>query len=160
MLATSARAIALYAVLTAAAHGKQPFEGLDEYVREAMVQWKVPGLAIAVVKEGEVVLARGYGRQHMDRQQSVTAETVFPIASCTKSFTAACLALLVDEGRVKWDDPVRMHLPDFRVADPYVTEHVTLRDLLCHRTGLVRGDLLGVSGGFSRAEMLSRIQFL
>ncbi|MBC7817766.1 MAG: serine hydrolase [Planctomycetaceae bacterium] len=136
------------------------FAGMDPYIREAMQKWEVPGLAIAVVKDGELVLARGYGVCEMGKHRKVTEDTVFPIASCTKSFTAACVAMLVDEGKLGWDDPVRKHLPDFRVADPYVTEHITIRDLLCHRTGLVRGDLMAMTGDFTRVEMLQRVPFL
>jgi CubicO group peptidase (beta-lactamase class C family) len=125
-----------------------------------MEAWKVPGLAIAIVKDGEIVLARGYGNRLIGSDAPVTPDTVFSIASCTKSFTASCIAMLVDEGKLHWDDPVRKHLPDFQVADSYVTEHVTIRDLLCHRTGLVRGDLLAMSSGFTRAAMLRQLQFL
>ena len=125
-----------------------------------MDRWQVPGLAMAVVKDSDVVLSRGYGLREIDVGSPVNADTVFPIASCTKSFTACCIAMLVDDGVLNWDDPVRKHLPDFQVADPYVTEHVTIRDLLCHRTGLVRGDLIGMSGGFTHEELLGRIRFL
>ncbi|MBI3862465.1 MAG: serine hydrolase [Planctomycetia bacterium] len=155
-----AGACCLSALLVTAARAQPPFDGLDDYVHDAMPRWQVPGLAIAVVKDGKTVIARGYGVRHMGQDAPVMAETVFPIASCTKSFTAACIAMLVEEGKVQWDDPVRRHLPDFRVADDYVTEHVTIRDLVCHRTGLVRGDLLGMSGGFGHAEMLGQLRFL
>jgi CubicO group peptidase (beta-lactamase class C family) len=136
------------------------FAGLDPHVREAMTKWEVPGLAIAVVKDGDVVLARGYGVCKLGEERPVTKETVFSIASCTKSFTAACVGMLVEDGKLNWDDAVRKHLPSFQVADPYVTENVTLRDLLCHRTGLVRGDLLSVKGDFSREEILRRTKLL
>jgi CubicO group peptidase (beta-lactamase class C family) len=136
------------------------FDGLDSYIRAGMETWQVPGLAIAVVKDGQLVLARSYGTRQIGQDAPVLPQTMFSIASCTKTFTATCIAMLVDEGKLRWDDPVRKHLPGFKVADPYVTEHVTLRDLLCHRTGLVHGDLLGTSGGFTRAQMLHQIQFL
>lgn len=137
-----------------------PFAGSDPYIRDAMEQWQVPGLALAVVKDGKVVLNRSFGVRQIERDGPVAEETVFSIASCTKAFTAACIAMLVDDGTLQWDDPVRKHLPDFQVADPYVTEHVTIRDLLCHRTGLVRGDLLGMSGVFDYGEMLNRVRLL
>jgi CubicO group peptidase (beta-lactamase class C family) len=148
-----------FLLATSAATAADRFAGLDAYVECAMQKWQVPGLAIAVVKDGEMVLARGYGVRTLRQDEKVTADTIFPIASCTKSYTAACIAILVDEGQLAWDDPVQKHLPDFRVADPYVSQHVTIRDLLCHRTGLVRGDLLSMTG-FTRAEMLHRVQFL
>lgn len=136
------------------------FDGLDAYVREAMQKWEVPGLAIAVFKDDKLVLARGYGICQVGSDQAVTKDTVFSIASCTKSFTAACIGMLVDEEKVKWDDVVQKHWPAFEVADSYVTQHATLRDLLCHRTGLVRGDLLTVKGDFSNDEILRRLRFL
>lgn len=153
-------AVAFLLLLVSSVCAEDRFASFDNYIRDGMETWRVPGLAIAVVKDGELALARGYGVRHMGRDEPVTADTVFSIASCTKSFTASCIAMLVDEGKVQWDDPVRKHLPEFRVADPYVTETVTLRDLLCHRTGLVRGDLLAMSGGFTHEEMLGRVQFL
>jgi CubicO group peptidase (beta-lactamase class C family) len=140
--------------------GADRFEGLDAYVREAMQKWEVPGLAIAVVKDDELVVARGYGICAVGSNREVTKDTVFSIASCTKSFTAACIGMLVDEDKVKWDDRVQTHWPGFEVADSYVTQQATLRDLLCHRTGLVRGDLLFVKGDFSNEEILRRLRFL
>jgi CubicO group peptidase (beta-lactamase class C family) len=151
--------LALVIVFAATARGQDRFAGLDDYMAQAQKEWKVPGLAIAVVKDGELVLARGYGVRELGRDEPVTPETVFPIASCTKSFTTSCLAMLVDEGKVDWDDPVQRHLPDFRVADPYVTEHATIRDLACHRTGLVHGHLLGMMG-LAQTEIDSRLAAL
>ena len=125
-----------------------PFEGIDPYIDAALERWQVPGLAIAVVKDGEIVLARGYGLCEIGTDRNVTADSAFDIASCEKSFVATCVALLVEEGKLHWDDPVVKHLPEFELADPYLTEHVTLRDLLCHRTGLRRADLLGEATRF------------
>lgn len=87
-----------------AAGGADRFAGMDAYVAEAMQKWEVPGLAIAVVKDGKVVLARGYGVCEIATDRRVTTDTVFPIASCTKSFTAACIGILVEEGELRWDD--------------------------------------------------------
>ena len=140
--------------------GGDRFDGIDPYVEEAMRLWGVPGLAIAVVKDGEIVFARGYGVSSLAGGRAVTKDTVFPIASCTKSFTAACIGMLVDEGRVRWDDPVRKHVEGFELRDPYVSREATLRDLLCHRTGLVRGDLLFVKGDMDDDEVLRRVRFL
>lgn len=135
------------------------FAGIDDYINAAIRKWDVPGVAIAVVKDGEVVVARGFGVAEPGTNRVATADTVFPITSCTKSFNAACIAMLVDDGKVQWDDPVRKHLPDFKVADPYVTENLTIRDILCHRTGLVRADLMGRSVA-SRAEIFQRFRFV
>src|SRR5262245_63551246 len=97
----------------------EPLVGIDAYIQEAMLKWEVPGLAIAVVKDGQLVLARGYGVCEIGSNRRVTQNTVFSIASCTKSFTAACIGMLVDEGKLGWDDPAKKHLPYFAVADPY-----------------------------------------
>jgi CubicO group peptidase (beta-lactamase class C family) len=119
-----------------AARAADRFADMDPYIREAMKKWEVPGLAIAVVKDGEMVIARGYGVCEFGKDRKVTKDTVFPIASCNKSFTAACVAMLIEEGKLGWDDPVAKHLPGFELSDPYRTKHVTVRDLLCHRIGL------------------------
>src|SRR6476620_4488850 len=89
------------------------FDGLDAYIAEAMEKWQVPGLAIAVIKDDELVLARGYGTCQVGGGRQVTKDTVFSIASCTKSFTAACIGMLVDEKKVRWDDRVQAHYPAF-----------------------------------------------
>ncbi len=141
-----------------AARAADRFAGVDPYVKEAMKKWGVPGLAIAVVKDGEVVLVRGFGVCELGKGPKVSPDTAFPIASCTKSFTAACVALLVEEGKLRFDDPVRKHLPGFELSDPYLTRHATLRDLLCHRTGLQKCDLLGAH--FGPREILRRIKFV
>ena len=113
-----------------------PLADLDDYLGQALTDWRVPGLAVAVVKDGRRVLVRGYGVRRTGDSAKVDEQTVFNIASCTKSFTVACVALLCEEGQVHWDDPVVKHLPEFRLYDPIVTREVTLRDLACHRTGL------------------------
>ena len=105
-------------------HAAERFAGLDAYVTAAMQKWEVPGLAIAVVKDGEVVLARGYGVSELGKNQKVTADTIFTIASCTKSFVSTCIALLVEEGKLRWDDPVMQHLPEFELVDPYLTKQL------------------------------------
>src|SRR5687767_11872814 len=92
-----------------------PFAGMDPYIHTAMKKWEVPGLAIAVVKDGEVVLLRGYGVCELGADRKVTGDTPFTIASCTKSFTATAVGMLVEEGKLKWDDPVVKHLPGFEL---------------------------------------------
>lgn len=117
---------------------------LDAWVARTREQFEVPGIAVAIVKDGKVVLAKGYGTRNLGRPGDVDAHTLFGIASNTKAFTAAAIAILVDEGKLSWDDPVQKYLPQFQLADPYVTREVTIRDLLSHRTGLGlgAGDLL------------------
>ena len=106
----------------------------DRYVAQAVRDWKVPGLAIAVVKDDSVVLAKGYGVMDLARPDPVTEHTRFAIGSTTKAMTSAALGMLVDQGKLRWDDRVIDYLPDFRMSDPYVTRELTIRDLLSHRS--------------------------
>lgn len=135
---------------------------IDEYSAKAGVDWKVPGFAIAIVKDDRVVFAKGYGVLELGKAPAVDENTLFAIASNSKAFTAAALAILVDEGKVKWDDKVTKYLPSFELYDPYVTRELTIRDLLSHRSGLATfgGDLLWYESEYSRDEILRRIRFL
>jgi CubicO group peptidase (beta-lactamase class C family) len=112
---------------------------LDEWVERARQQFEVPGIAVAIVKDGQLVAAKGYGLRKLGAPAKVDAHTLFGIASNTKAFTTAALAILVDEGKLKWDDKVTHHLPGFSLNDPYVTRELTIRDLVSHRTGLGLG---------------------
>ncbi len=113
----------------------QPVPGLDRYVRQVMRDWHVPGMAVAVVKDGKVVLARGYGVRELGNAGRVDADTLFDIGSNSKAFTAAALGTLVASGKLGWDTPVVDELGHFRLASAYVTQNLTLRDLLTHRSG-------------------------
>jgi CubicO group peptidase (beta-lactamase class C family) len=131
---------------------------LDRAIAEARVAWGVPGLAVAIVDDGEVVLARGYGVRELGGAEPIGEHTLFAIASNTKAFTAAALAILVDEGALSWDDRVRDHLPWFDLYDPYVSSEMRVRDLLSHRSGLgtFSGDLLWYGTGYSAEEVVRR----
>ncbi|MGH9942286.1 MAG: serine hydrolase [Pyrinomonadaceae bacterium] len=135
---------------------------IDEYAARMREDWRVPGFALAIVKDDRVVLSKGYGVREMGKPEAVDADTLFAVASNTKAFTAAALAMLVDEGKVKWDDPVMKYLPAFQLSDPYVTRELTVRDLLSHRSGLATfaGDLLWYNTTYDRAEILRRARFL
>ncbi len=135
-------------------------QGLDDYVNKAMKEWEVPGVAIAIVKNDRIVLAKGYGVRKLGEPAAVNEQTIFAIGSVSKAFTAAALAMLVDEGKIKWDDPVTKYLPGFQLYDPYVTREMTVRDLLCHRLGLERGDLLWYGSNYTRDEILHRVRYL
>ena len=111
----------------------------DDYVAGVLKTFTVPGVAVAIVKDGKVVLAKGYGVRRLGDPTPVDARTQFGIASNTKLFTATALALLVEEGKVEWDAPVIRYLPWFAMYDPYVTRELTVRDLLVHRSGLGLG---------------------
>ena len=137
-----------------------PTRELDSYVARAVAAWKVPGLAIAVVKDGRVVFAKGYGVRELGKPAPVDTQTLFAIGSTTKAMTAAALGMLVDEKKVRWDDPVVAHLPAFQLADPYVTRELTIRDLLTHRGGLGNADVLWYRRDYSPAEVLRRARFI
>ena len=135
-------------------------KGLDAYVAQALKDWEAPGLAIAVVRHDSVVFARGYGVRELGKAETVDANTIFAIGSTSKAFTAALLGMLVDQGRIRWDDPVTRYLPGFQLYDPYVTREITIRDLLTHRSGLARGDGLWAASGYRRDEVIRRVRFL
>jgi CubicO group peptidase (beta-lactamase class C family) len=137
-----------------------PLQGFDEYVNKALKDWEVPGVGIAIVKGDKVVLAKGYGVRKLGDPTPVDERTIFAIGSSSKAFTAAALAMLVDEGKIKWDDPVTKHLPGFELYDAYASKEMTVRDLLCHRSGLDRGDLMWYGSEFSRDEIIRRARHL
>jgi CubicO group peptidase (beta-lactamase class C family) len=131
---------------------------LDSFIESAMKDWRVPGLGLAVVRDGEVVLARGYGVRALGKTDAVDGDTIFAIGSSSKAFTAACVGLLVDQKKVDWDDPVTKHLPWFQLHDAYATRDLTVRDLLTHRSGLARADQLWYGSGYERTEILHRFR--
>ncbi len=133
---------------------------LDALAAEAMAEWKVPGLAIAIVQDGETALLKAYGQRDVEAGLPATTGTQFTICSITKTFTATGLALLVDEGRLDWSKPVRDYVPEFRLHDPVATDRITVRDLLCHHSGLPRHDWIWMPGGLSRAEMLLAMRYI
>ena len=131
---------------------------LDGLAAEAMAEWQLPGLAIAVVQDGETALLKAYGQRDVEAGLPVTTQTQFTICSITKTFTATGLAMLVDEGRLDWTKPVRDYVPEFRLQDPVATDRITVRDLLCHHSGLPRHDWIWMPDGLSRAQMLSAMR--
>src|SRR5215472_6165543 len=133
---------------------------LERLITEAMDEWKIPGLAVAVVQNGEVALVRAYGLRDVEAGLKVTTDTQFLICSITKSFTATGLALLVDERRLDWKKPVRDYIPEFRLHDVVATDRVTVRDLLCHHSGLPRHDWVWLPGDLSSVQMLAAMRYL
>jgi CubicO group peptidase (beta-lactamase class C family) len=133
---------------------------LDKYVAQALRDWEVPGLALAIVKDDHVVYAKGFGVRKQGEDKPVDTSTLFAIGSASKAFTAASLAMLVDEGKLTWDDAATKHLPGLQLFDPLATRELSVRDLLCHRGGLPRGDLLWYGSPYSREEILKRLRFL
>jgi CubicO group peptidase (beta-lactamase class C family) len=136
---------------------------LDAWVARAMQTFEVPGIALAIVKRGAIVTAKGYGVRTLSEPVPVDAHTLFGIASNTKIFTATALGILVDEGKVEWDAPVIRYLPAFAMWDPFVTRELTVRDLLVHRSGLGlgAGDLLWwPPSTYDRDEIAHRLRFI
>jgi CubicO group peptidase (beta-lactamase class C family) len=129
---------------------------VDAIVKKALETWRVPGVAVAIVRDGEVIYLKGHGVRALDAADPVTPDTLFPIGSCTKAFTTTAMAILVDEGKMAWDDHVRKHLSYFHLSDPLADHDVRLRDLVCHRTGLAANDLLWYRSPWSMEEMVRR----
>lgn len=134
---------------------------IEAYIEQALSDWHVPGAAAAVIDQGEVISCRGYGERRLNSGEPVSAHTLFAIGSCSKAMTAAAIGALVDRDTMGWDDRVIQHLPDFKLYDPWITEHITIRDLLSHRTGLGRAiRLLYRDSSFDPADVIRRMQYL
>jgi CubicO group peptidase (beta-lactamase class C family) len=134
---------------------------MESYIEAAMADWKIPGGAVAVVDNGEVVSSRGYGVRELGKSNAVDDSTRFAIGSCSKAFTAGVLGALVDEGQLTWDDKIVKFLPDFKMYDPWVTEQVTVRDMLCHRTGTMRSiRIMNRDRVFDAEDYIRRMEYL
>jgi CubicO group peptidase (beta-lactamase class C family) len=141
------------------AQGPSP-EQIDLLIKEALESWQVPGAAVAIVHDDRLVYLKGFGVKELGKSEAVTQDTVFPLASCSKALTVTALAMLVDEGKLSWDDPVRKHLPWFKLADACADANVTLRDLLTHRTGLGKHEALWFRTPLTMEERARRLAFL
>ncbi len=133
---------------------------LDAFIEKGMLDWKLPGLSAVVVQDGKVVYLKGFGIRTVGDNAKVDIDTQFGIMSTTKAMTALAVAMLVDEGKIKWDDPVTKHLPWFQMPTPYLTEQVTVRDLLRHNAGIPEADFLWARGDFDTRQILERIRGL
>jgi len=136
-----------------------PFdEKFDTYVETVLLDWKTPGVVFSVIKNGEYVFVKGYGTRKFGENLPVNGNTLITIASCTKSFTAAAVAILVSEEKLSWDDPVKKHIPEFRFSSDFITEKTTIRDILLHRACLpgIFGDLLNPD--YSISDLLRDLQ--
>ncbi|MCP4214340.1 MAG: serine hydrolase [bacterium] len=137
-----------------------PFENFSQSVESRLPQWGTPGAAVGVVKEGKVLYSRGFGYRDLEAKTPVTPQSLFCIASCTKSFTAFAAGLLVDDGKVDFDRPLITYLPDFKLSDAYATQHATLRDLLSHQTGLPGHNRLWKDTPLSGRQLYKRLRHL
>src|SRR5207244_9854415 len=133
MASASRKCLVLLAAIAWPAMARaQPIDGpaIDGLIQDTMKAWEVPGVAVAIVRDGRVVYLKGSGPRDQGNKERVTPDTIFPLASCTKAFTTTAMAMLVDERKMDWDDAVRKHVPFFRLAEPLADENVTLRDLV------------------------------
>lgn len=150
----------LFANLTLAQQEK--LQMIDKYIQSAMKDWQMPGFAVAIVKNDSVVFSKGYGVKNIRTKEPVDENTLFMIASCSKAFTTAALATLVDRGKIKWDDQVINYLPSFQMYDTWVTQEITIRDLVTHRSGLetFSGDILWLGSTYDSKEIIRRARYL
>ncbi len=135
---------------------------LDDYFRKSLPEWGTPGLSIAIVKDGKILLSKGYGTLEQGKATSPDGNTLYAIASNTKAFTSTMMAMLVEEGKVKWEDKVKQYLPWFELYDPWVSNEMTIRDLLCHRSGLgtFSGDFIWYKSDLTSEEIIRRVKYL
>src|SRR5688572_18690030 len=135
---------------------QQHTDSLDAFIAKQVKDYKVPGLAIGIIKDNKVVFKNGYGVTSTFDNLPVTTQTIFPLSSCTKAFTAAAMAVLVDEEKINWNDKVIKYLPDFKLSDPWITKELTISDILSHRSGLSSydGDLLWYGTTYTKKEIV------
>ena len=139
---------------------KDTTAAFDAYVQKAVKDWKIPGLAMVVVKDNQVVFKKTYGLKSIETNEAVNSDTYFACASTTKAMTATAMGILVDQGKVNWDDPVIKYLPNFRLYDPYVTTQLTVRDLFLHNSGVGNTDYLWGMNILTGEETMDRMQLV
>ncbi len=157
-----ALALVLLPLATSAAQKgkkKDPLDGFDAYVAKSMQEFRVPGTALAIVRNDSVLLLKGYGVRTLGDPAPVDSKTIFAIGSSSKAFTATSIAMMVDDAKMRWEDPVTKFLPSFQLWDSYATRDLTLRDALSHRSGLSRGDLSWYGSEYDRNEVLRRVRY-
>jgi len=151
-------ALAFFVVFAPAAAAQQGLEGLGAEIEQMIGDWGVPGAAVVVIQDDEITFAQGFGVREIGGGDPVDEHTIFAVGSTSKAFTAASIAMLVDEGKVSWDDPIGDHVPIFQLSDPYITRDLRVRDLMAHNSGLMRGDRLWYASGRSREEVLEQVR--
>jgi CubicO group peptidase (beta-lactamase class C family) len=134
-----------------------PSKDIDAFINHVMIENKLPGLSIAIVKDDSIIFSKGYGLKKIGEANAVNEHTLFQSASITKTLTALLMGMLVDEGKVKWTDPVKKFIPEFELSEPYITEKLTIRDLLTFRSGILNGDTLKAE---SRKEIIPKLKNL
>lgn len=166
--ALTAAAITIVALATNAlassANAQQPVDdklkGFDAYMAQVMKDWNVPGIGVGIVVKGKLVFAKGYGYRDYGKKLPYTRTTVQPIASNTKLFTATAVGMLVEQGKLDWDKPIRDYVPSLKFYDDYLDRTITVRDMLSHRTGITRHDLIWFKSDFTQKELFERVKYL
>src|SRR5690606_18256320 len=130
------------------------------YVQQAVKEWEVPGMAVVVIKGDSVVFMKAYGVREIAKKEAIDENTLFSIASTSKAFVATAIGMLVDEGKLNWDDPVVKHLPNFRMKDAELSRQITVRDLLTHRAGLPNTDFLWFDPEESTDDIMEKLQYV
>ena len=148
------------ATTTAPVQAEDPFAGFEAFVTGVMEDWQIPGVAVGVIRDGEVLLARGFGFRDIEAELPVTEHTTMAIGSNSKSFTVTLMGMLVDQGKLEWDTPVRDYLPDFRLYDEFATAEMTPRDLVTHQSGLPRHDNVWYGRAGTRADIFAKLRYL
>lgn len=143
-----------------AQEAKNRLEGLDTLIESALKEYEVPGLAVGILVDGQLIYSKGFGYRDVAAKKNVTPDTLFGIGSCTKAFTSFVAGTLIDEGLLDWDTQVLDVLPSFRLYDEYATNHMTLRDLLTHQSGMPRHDYMWYNSKLTRTELMQRLRYL
>jgi CubicO group peptidase (beta-lactamase class C family) len=160
VLFTLAITLPLAAETTPKPQGTRALDGIGQFISKQMQDSKLPGLAIAVVQDDQVIYSHGFGLRDVKNNLPVTSKTLFAIGSISKSFTALSMDILNDEGKLDWDKPVRQYIPEFQMHDPVASERMTPRDLISHRAGMAGHDVVWYSSDFSREDLVRRLRFL
>ncbi len=138
----------------------EEFKELDDFLHDLPYTWGIPGVAVVVLKDKKVIYSKAFGYRDVANKLEMTTKTIQPIASCTKAFTTAAIAMLVEEGKLEWDKPIRKYVPEFELNDSVVSNRITLEDMLSHRTGLPRHDFVWMNTNFTYNQVLERLPFL
>jgi CubicO group peptidase (beta-lactamase class C family) len=149
-------------VIISASSQNVDFEKLDSYFEKAAKDWGIPGISVGIVKDGKIVFSKGYGVLEVGKPKKPDGNTLYAIASNSKAFTSSMIAMLVQEGKLKWDDKVQKYLPWFELYDPNVSREITIKDLLCHNSGLgtFSGDVIWYKSDLNSEEIIKRIKYL
>ena len=134
-------------------------KGFDEYMEKIIKDWNAPGIGVGIVYKDKLVFAKGYGYRDYEKKLPITANTLFQIASNTKLFTATAVGFLVEEGKLEWDKPIKNYVPSIKFFNDELNNSVTIRDMLSHRTGISRHDLIWYKSDFTRKDLFGKLKF-